>query len=163
MRRLFILPLLAVLLLAGCNRQIEGEPDSQATYDTFGAATTPEGALPLQAVMAESDRYLGNPVKVEGMVTEVCQNAGCWLTMQVEDGPLLRIDVPRDSAGVYVYTFPKDIAGRRAIVSGRLTEADNSAHEHDSEASHSEQEAEVMATTGLTLVAQGALLERVRI
>ena len=164
---------LTLVLIAACGGSSEAlEPT--ATYDTVGASITPDEAVAAAAVLADPAQYLGKEVKIEGAVTEVCQNAGCWLTMGVSDGVMLRIDVPRDSAGAYVYTFPKDIAGRRIIVAGLLKQGAEAAHEHgenetheaapaDSAASAAHDEAESAAmTVSLALVADGALVERVR-
>ncbi|NNE36386.1 MAG: DUF4920 domain-containing protein, partial [Rhodothermales bacterium] len=160
-RHSYTLLIAAFLILSGCNRSIEGQTDPVSTYDQFGSSTTPEGALPVQAVMADAAQLAGGTVKVEGVIAEVCQNAGCWLTMATAEGELLRVDVPRDSSGAYVYTFPKDISGRRVIVAGPLSSGEESSHDdHHSEEAHSEQEAEVMEQTGLVLVASGALVER---
>ena len=150
--------------------------DPTATYDAFGENMTPDEALPVVAVSAEKSNYIGKQVKVEGEVVEVCQSSGCWLTMDAGGGSLLRIDVPRDSAGTYVYTFPKDISGRRIIVGGQLASGPDAAYEHGDHASsdddghvmdyaepdsHSEAEARAM-TVDLALVARSALVERVR-
>lgn len=157
--------------------------DPTATYDSFGAALSPDEALPILAVSAEKANYIGKQIKIEGQVVEVCQSSGCWLTMDAGDGSLLRIDVPRDSAGVYVYTFPKDISGRRIIVGGTLASGPDATHEHGDHAeggdeghemdgdhamamdgadeSHAEAEARAM-TVDLAIVATGALVERVR-
>ena len=164
---------LALVLIAGCGGGSEAlEPT--ATYDAIGASITPDEAVAAAAVLADPAQYLGKEVKIEGAVTEVCQSAGCWLTMGVSDGVMLRVDVPRDSAGVYVYTFPKDIAGRRIIVAGLLKQGPDAAHEHgehetheaalaDTVASAAHDEAEAAAmTVHLALVADGALVERVR-
>lgn len=149
--------LLAGLLITGCNREIREMPDPSATYESYGATTSPEGAVPLRAVSADLDTYNGQEVKIEGVISEVCTMNGCWLAMPSGDGALLRVDVPRDSTGAYVYTFPTDISGRRAIVSGRLTLP----NEPESEG-HNAQETEIMSQTDLNLVATGALVERVR-
>lgn len=161
---------LALVLIAACGGSSEPlEPT--ATYDAVGASITPDEAVAAAAVLADPAQYLDKEVKIEGAVTEVCQNAGCWLTMGVSDGAMLRVDVPRDSAGAYVYTFPKDLTGRRIIVAGLLKQGAEAAHEHgehetaaaDSAASTAHDEAEAAAmTVSLALVADGALVERVR-
>ncbi|MFT5142562.1 MAG: hypothetical protein ACI80V_000482 [Rhodothermales bacterium] len=185
------LPLLLLAFLAACTgTQTEAE-DPNEGYEAFGEAMTDVDAIPVQAVVAEADQLLGKPVKLEGRIAEVCQGMGCWLSLQVVDGPLVRIDVPRDQDGNYVYTFPKDASGRRAVVSGVLMAG--AAHDeggemadhhpegsdmdgHDAAGSemadhhaegadmdgHDDRETAVMNETVYTLIATGALLERVR-
>ncbi len=168
--------LLAILLLvvAGCAGGTNESLDPAATYDAVGASITPDEAVAAAAVLADPSAYVGKEVKIEGAVTEVCQSAGCWLTMGVSEAGMLRVDVPRDSAGAYVYTFPKDIAGRRVIVAGVLKQGADAAHEHgehethdataaDTAAAQAHDEAEAAAmTVSLALVADGALVERAR-
>ena len=120
MRNLLVLLLLA-FSAAACVGDHSETVDVAATYDAFGADISPLDAVPVQTVASDGAALIGKPVKLEGRITEVCQGMGCWLSFQVVDGPLVRIDVPRDEDGEYVYTFPKDASGRRAIVSGILT------------------------------------------
>lgn len=126
MKRLLILPLL--FLAAACVGDHSESVDVAAHYDAFGEEFSPLDAVPVQAVVADGAGLVGKPVKIEGKITEVCQGMGCWLSFQIVDGPLVRIDVPRDDAGAYVYTFPKDAAGRRAIISGVLAEGAGDHH-----------------------------------
>ncbi len=116
-------------------------------YDSLGEVITPHDAIPVQVVAAEGTALIGKPVKLEGRISEVCRGNGCWLTLQVINGPIVRVDVPREEDGGYVYTFPKDASGRRAILSGVLERADPESE---------------LDEPPYTLVATGALLERVR-
>lgn len=170
-------------LFAACEGSHDHPIDASAEYEAFGESITAMDAIPVQAVAAEGSDLVGQTVKVEGTISEVCQMAGCWLTLQAVDGPLVRIDVPRDEAGAYVYTFPKDATGRRAIVAGVLTmgtphhaEGEEMNHDdamegghhaeggmdHGSMEGHDERETEVLNQSVYTLTATGALLERVR-
>ncbi len=120
-RLLLILPL---LLLAACQGEtLEPVADAPAAvddYDVYGAAFTPEDAVPVEAVLAEADRYAGQTVKLEGDVAEVCQMRGCWATLVTDAGDV-RIQMPRlEDDSDYVFTLPKDISGRRVVAVGTL-------------------------------------------
>lgn len=185
-----LIPVLA-LVAAGCVGDHNKALDVTQGYDSFGTAITPEDAVPVQAVLAEGASLIGQEVKLEGRISEVCEMAGCWLTMQVVDGPMIRIDVPRDENGAYVFTFPKDASGRRAVIAGVLegdrdhhdadggdhhagSDADGMAHhdggDHDNSEDgepemiegHSDQETRALNESAYTLTATGALVERVR-
>ncbi|MBO6574863.1 MAG: DUF4920 domain-containing protein [Rhodothermales bacterium] len=128
-----------LILLAGCVGDHSQEYDVLTGYDSFGEAITPEDAVPVSAVIADGPAMIGHPVKLEGRISEVCEMAGCWLSMQVIDGPMVRVDVPRDENGAYVFTFPKDASGRRAVISGVLQgdvdhHGDAAMAHHDSDA-----------------------------
>lgn len=98
----------------------EAEPTS--AYEAFGEVETLQAvaAVPVEQVATDADAYLGDVVTVRGSATRVCQMRGCWLALDAGEGESLRIDVPRDAAGSYVYTFPTDIVGREIVVQGRL-------------------------------------------
>ena len=92
-------------------------------YRVYGESLTPDDALPVEAVAAAPSTYVGEVVKVEGTVREVCQVKGCWLTLQAEAGPDVRIRVPKTGTGAYRYTVPADLSGRRVVVEGKLEES----------------------------------------
>ncbi len=117
--------LVLLLVCAACARLDTSEDD------LFGAADMPQEALPVEAVLAEPERYLDQPVTVTGTVHEVCQKAGCWLVLRALDTAAgLRVHVARHEDGSYAYTVPQEISGRLATVHGLLQVADQGAEEH---------------------------------
>lgn len=119
-RRLAIL-LLAVTALPACQGERPSLPETQALYDTYGAAdVTAAEAVAVDAVLAESAPYLRRTVKVSGTVAEVCQMKGCWLTLDGHHGGDVRIFVAKTDSGAYRFTVPKDISGRHVVVQGWL-------------------------------------------
>ncbi len=121
MRKLFVL-LPFIVLFAACQTETPADVALEATadYDTYGTALTPEGAVSVQTVLAEPDRYTGQTVKLEGRVSEVCQMRGCWATL-VTDAGTVRIQMPRlEDDSDYVFTLPKDISGRFVVATGTL-------------------------------------------
>lgn len=116
MKRLF--PHLIILTLLGACQA----PEISSPYETYGESFADEGAVFVQAVLAEPALYVGTSVMIEGTVAAVCQMAGCWLTLRGDGQDHVRILVPRDEDGSYSFTVPKDISGRQAIVYGALIE-----------------------------------------
>lgn len=133
MRRLLLLAL--PLALAACAPDpddapaAEGPPAEQASteFATTGAVTVGEpieGALVVltaDELAAQAAEFDGQEVTVEGDVSAVCQQKGCWLTFATASGEPFRVSVPKDEAGEYVYTFPTDVAGRHARVAGTFS------------------------------------------
>jgi hypothetical protein len=169
MKRLFLLPLLA---LAACG----GEPPADATDapptadEMVADLGTVVGEDPgdgpvmfVDEVVAHPEQYTNAPVRVAGTVSEVCQMAGCWFTFQNDAGVAFRVSVPRDEDG-YVFTFPQDVSGRQAVVAGTLTveETDVETLRHLAEDGGASPE-EVAAITApertLVLSATGARIE----
>ncbi len=129
MKRLLFIP---ILLLAACT-QTEESADNAATPvresdemvaelgTVVGEDPGSDGAVLFAEDVAESaEDYVDVPVVVAGVVSEVCQNAGCWLTFQNEAGVAFRVTVPSNDEG-YVFTFPKDVSGSHVVVAGTLT------------------------------------------
>jgi hypothetical protein len=175
-RLLSVLFALAVLL-GGCRAGSPGTDQgpaeeaaaTQPGWDAVGEAPVAEGAVLAQDVAADPEPFVGKEVTIAGIVAEVCQSSGCWLTLAAgPDRSPIRVDVPRDSAGVYVYTFPKDISGRTIVIAGTLQAGDEAQNEHgmtedahaDEVEGHDEAEARALALN-LAIVARGALIERI--
>ena len=122
------MPLVSLVLLLVCAACARLDTPKD---DRFGAADMPQEALPVEAVLAEPERYLDQPVTVTGTVHEVCQKAGCWLVLRALDTAAgLRVHVARHEDGSYAYTVPQEISGRLATVQGLLQVADQGAEEH---------------------------------
>jgi hypothetical protein len=148
--RTFPIILLAGLLLAACQTDTPRDVSTDALYDTYGASdATPEGAMPVRAVVAEHAQYVDQPVKLEGMATSVCQRMGCWLMLDAGDGQHVRVHVDRDDEGDYRFTLPETVVGQRVIVQGRLFEHELSADEqaHYAEDAGAEGDAEAPRDT----------------
>lgn len=81
---------------------------------TYGKGVTLDSATPVATLLATPASYLGKTVRVDGIVTNVCQEMGCWIEIaDNEKGPGLQFKV---DDGVIV--FPKDAKGRRASAEG---------------------------------------------
>ncbi len=139
MRSLPIL-LLALVVIAGCRSEAS---DESAAMDgvPYGAPIEAAAFRTADDVLASADELDGANVAVEGTIREVCQNKGCWFILESENEPMLRVHVPRDEEGAYVFTLPKDISGQQVLVEGRLFEKELS----DAEQAHYTGEAETPA------------------
>ena len=116
-------------------------------------------------LVADAASLDGQTVAVEGTVRKVCQQAGCWLTMDAGDGETIRVVVPKDDAGTYVYTFPTDITGATARLVGTFAVAEESVEmqrhlAEDEGASADEVAAITEPVRSLTLTATGAEIVR---
>lgn len=67
----------------------------------------------------------GKIIVVKGSVADVCQKAGCWMTM-TDGGTTVRI------LTMHEFLLPKDIAGRNAVVAGtfKVTEISEEEAQH---------------------------------
>ena len=88
-----------------------------AADDKYGTGVTLESGTPLADVIATPSAFAGKTVRVEGVVTAVCQHMGCWMTLApagaAKDAATLRLKV---DDGVIV--FPVSAKGRTAVAQG---------------------------------------------
>src|SRR5215813_3979559 len=81
----------------------------------LGKPLTLKEPMPIGALLAKPADYVGKTVQVKGKITEVCEMMGCWMNLVNDEGQKIRIKVNDGEI-----EFPKDSAGKTAIVEGRL-------------------------------------------
>lgn len=81
---------------------------------TYGADIQQKTAVPVASLLGQPERYVGRTVRVDGVVSAVCQRMGCWLAI---------VD-PAGERGVRfkfkdgVAVLPRDAVGRQASAEG---------------------------------------------
>jgi hypothetical protein len=93
---------------------------SAAEYVPYGAplAAQPGSERDLTALVTNPDAHGGEPVTVNGVVRQVCQQRGCWLELAADTAP--------DAVGCRVisqqhaFFVPRDAVGNRARVQGKV-------------------------------------------
>jgi len=91
----------------------------------LGDGVTLKNATPIKAILSEPEKYLGKEVMVEGEITGVCQMAGCWVMIKDSSSPdpiMVKVE-----DGVIV--FPKDGAGKKIVVQGKLEKVEDEAQQ----------------------------------
>jgi hypothetical protein len=103
--------------------------------ETFGAAPTVKDATPIAQLLAKPAEFQGKTVRVEGIVTSVCQMMGCWMALAPVDAPKGSAILIKVDDGVIV--FPTSARGKRATAQGVVervgasdAEGQEAAHEH---------------------------------
>jgi len=134
-----------------------------AGSDTFGAAPTVSEATPLTQVLSRPADYEGKTVRVEGVVTAVCQMMGCWMALapvNAPDGPSLLIKV---DDGVII--FPVSARGKRATAQGVVervgagdAEGQEAAREHAEHADRNKTAAPAAGAPQWRIKATGAIV-----
>lgn len=125
MKKTLFASLFMIFLLGACQSPEESAeaPVTTASWDVFGEEFDASTAVPVEKVAANPAGFTGRPIAVSGMVTEVCQAMGCWMTLQVPDGENVRVVMPRDENGNYKFTLARDLSGRNAVIMGTLDES----------------------------------------
>lgn len=140
----------------------ESKPTPQeqapAGWESFGAPVSGKKALAVAKVLGEPKKYAGKTVLVEGAVSGVCQNRGCWMTMQHE-GKEMRVRF-KD----YAFFVPMDCAGRTARIEGvfKIEKIPvEEARHYLEDAGRAEDAAKITEPVdGFTFMASGVLLQR---
>ena len=103
---------------------------------TFGKGVKNEDSVKVAELIAHADQYVGKTVRVEGVVTDVCARAGCWMVIK-GDGASQTIRIKVDDG---VMVFPKSAKGKQAIAEGVFTKIEMTPDEARSEAKHMAEE-----------------------
>lgn len=106
-RRACMVVAVVILLVAAA---IAGQKSGQH----FGAAFTDAKTVSLADAMANVEMYAGKTIKIEGEITDVCQEKGCWLV--VTDGERAMRVKFKD----YGFFVPKDSSGRKVVLEGTV-------------------------------------------
>ena len=87
-------------------------PKSAEKGVTYGAGTTAEGTIPASDLekKMKDNKFEG---KVSGKVKEVCQEKGCWMKVEKDNGETLMVKF-KD----YGYFMPKNIVGKEVVLDG---------------------------------------------
>jgi hypothetical protein len=165
MKKLFILPLAALSLLA-CQG---GDHSHDATADQeevaapsvayFGEEITEEGAVSSNGLLGALGQQDSIDMKVTGRIDKVCQVKGCWMTMAYGEGESMRVSF-RD----YGFFVPKDVDGKDAVIEGTLymetTSVEDLRHFAEDEGKSADEIAMITEPeTSLTFVADGVIIK----
>ncbi|HLA78272.1 MAG TPA: DUF4920 domain-containing protein [Vicinamibacteria bacterium] len=94
----------------------------------YGSGVALSSPTPVSSLLAKPEAYLGKTVRVDGVITAVCEKRGCW--MQITDtDKAIRIKV---EDGVIV--FPLTAMGKRASAEGTLEAVHLSSEQAEAEA-----------------------------
>jgi len=99
-----------------------------AADTTLGTGVTLDTATPIADVIAKPAGYAGQTIRVEGVVTAVCEHMGCWMTLAPagatgETPATLRLKV---DDGVIV--FPVSSRGKTAVAQGVIEQVGGDDH-----------------------------------
>src|SRR6187455_209750 len=84
---------------------------AQDTY--YGEKINDKGAISVEQLVKNMAGKEEMQAKIEGVVLEVCQVKGCWMTIEKGDGTKMRVTF-KD----YGFFVPKDISGKKVVMAG---------------------------------------------
>ncbi|RZM71843.1 DUF4920 domain-containing protein [Pseudoalteromonas rubra] len=81
----------------------------------FAGGADKTNVIDAPTLLAKASQYHQTQVTVKGLVTKVCKNRGCWMTLEVEKGEQITVKV-RDGDMV----FPMSAVGKTALATGKF-------------------------------------------
>lgn len=111
------------LVTGGCTE--DTPPDPMEAERGYGAPVSETDAVPVPAIAAEPDRYVGHTVTADGRIVRV-SNSGCTLVLDGEGQPSLRIDAVRTETEC-AWKLPRDARGF-AVATGTLRRTEDTLH-----------------------------------
>ncbi len=127
-RAILALLALAALLLAGCGGSDEEAKVTAEAGWTGGAELSLAEATPLTDLTATPAEFVDKDLRLEGEVVAVCQGSGCWIEIADEAGNKFYVRSMDESI-----LFPKDCAGKTAVVQGKVMALTPAGHEEHQE------------------------------
>jgi hypothetical protein len=123
MKKLLFLSTLALTLCGAAFAQ-----NAPGTVSTYGTSFTTQDAIlsPGRLPMVMKEKQSLENFKMTGTIAEVCQKEGCWMLLRtqpnIDDDVLIKV---KDHA----FVLPKNIAGKRASVTGNVVKKTQSVAE----------------------------------
>ncbi len=96
-----------------------------AAEKKLGQGVSLKTATSVKEILANPDKFLGKDVMIDGEMTSVCQMAGCWV--MVKDASSEQPIMVKVQDGVIV--FPKDGAGKKIVVQGKVEKVSDEAQQ----------------------------------
>ena len=116
-------------------------PAAAGEGKAYGEPLTGKDSTPIHELLKAPDPFLGKVVRVEGLVTGVCEKRGCWMSLASTDVEFEEIRIKVDDG---VIVFPMEAKGKHAVAEGVLAKIEmtmeqtldymkHHAEEHDEE------------------------------
>ena len=90
----------------------------------YGAGVKLTKATPISELYASPEKFVGKTVRIDGVVTDVCTDMGCWLAIGATNNPDQAVRFQAEHDGKIV--FPMSLMGKKASAEGVFVKIDGS-------------------------------------
>ncbi|HZY10099.1 MAG TPA: DUF4920 domain-containing protein [Bacteroidota bacterium] len=114
-----LLPLFVMTLSTALFAQIQGDKKSSEEknkWTRYGSKITLKNSTPMKDLLGDKKRFGKKEILIESVISEVCQNKGCWMVLGDSD---INIRVEFKD---YKFFVPWDAEGKKVWVQGILSE-----------------------------------------
>ncbi|MEO8794058.1 MAG: DUF4920 domain-containing protein [Daejeonella sp.] len=111
-----LLPITLLLILSACNTKPKTELQAISNIKgtaVYGDSVKNDNVIDLSAMLTAMKDESQKDFKIKGVVNEVCEKKGCWMTMKLANGENLRVTF-KD----YKIFVPKTLEGKEVILDG---------------------------------------------
>lgn len=108
-----LITLIASVLIFGSLISCSNETIPPDEWVPFGDEITPAGSVSINDVIDDFELDVEKEFKITGTLISVCQEKGCWTTLETDDGRNVRMTF-RD----YSFFLPVDYAGKTVVAEG---------------------------------------------
>ena len=98
-----------------------------ATDETFGAGVKLADATSIKSLYENPKAFVGKTIRLDGVVTAVCEAMGCWMAIAPADSPDQTVRFKVDHGAAIV--FPLSARGKKASAEGVFEEISDADHE----------------------------------
>lgn len=102
-----------------------------AGEEKYGKGVTLTEATPIKALYESPDKFVGKAIRIDGVVTAVCEEMGCWMALGASDKAEDTVRLKVEDGGPIV--FPISAKGKAASAEGVFEKID-AKDEHSNEA-----------------------------
>jgi len=107
-----------------------------AGEEKLGKPVDLKNSTTVKELLSHPEEYVGKEVRVDGEITEVCQNAGCWIDLRdASTNDTIRVKV---NDGEIV--FPKEGKGRKVSAQGKFERLELTREQYISQLEHEAEE-----------------------
>jgi hypothetical protein len=99
---------LPFLIMSGVDGLVQSDG-----WESFGERISPEGAVPVTEVIDLLELAVNKEFKISGELITICQQKGCWTTLETEDDREVRMTF-KD----YGFFLPVDYSGKSVVAEG---------------------------------------------
>jgi hypothetical protein len=82
---------------------------------TFGKGVQLKDATAIADLYATPEKFVGKSIRVDGVVTAVCEEMGCWMALAAKDAPAQTVRAKVEDG---VIVFPLSARGKHASIEG---------------------------------------------
>jgi hypothetical protein len=123
MRKIFLM-FAAATVLAACSSEPKQSTSADSTtvetamgkFDAYGEVITPDSAIDATLLVAEMGNAPTYDAKIKGTVVDVCVKKGCWMSVELGNGEMMRVTFK--DYGFFVPADKEKMVGQNVIIQG---------------------------------------------